>query len=143
MACNGTFGSVTSQTYIGTGTSSTTFSSQITGLSAGTTYYYCAVTQNSEGTVYGSVLSFTTASQPVLTTLAAASVGPSYAYLEGSGVPDGADTTAWFMYSTTNPGTCNNSFGTRVPASGSTDLGSGSSAVTYNDYVSGLTPNTT
>lgn len=42
------------------------------------------------------------------------------ATLFGSFNPNsGANTTAWFRYATTNPGTCNDTFGTRLPASGS------------------------
>ena len=36
--------------------------------------------------------------------------------------------TGWFRYATTNPGTCNDTFGTRAPATGGTSLGAGTSA---------------
>ena len=58
-----------STTSDGSGTGS--FSSSITGLSAGTTYYVRAYATNSEGTSYGSEESFTTSSAPV-------AVGDSY-----------------------------------------------------------------
>ena len=56
----------------------------------------------------------------------------------GSANPGGASTTGFFRYSTSNPGTCNNTFGTRVPTSGGTALGSGTSAVPFNQTVSTL-----
>jgi hypothetical protein len=42
--------------------SSTSINANLTNLSCGTTYYYRAVTSGSNGTQYGSILSFTTAS---------------------------------------------------------------------------------
>ena len=38
------------------------------------------------------------------------------ATLNGTANPNGAPTTGWFRYATTNPGTCNDTFGTRAPA---------------------------
>jgi len=58
--------------------------------------------------------------------------------LNGSANPNGASTTGWFRYSTTNPGTCNDTFGTRVPSSG-TALGAGTTPKAYTAAVSGLT----
>ena len=37
------------------------------------------------------------------------------ALLNGAGNPNGATTTGWFRFSTMNPGTCNDTFGTRAP----------------------------
>ncbi|MBE0638110.1 MAG: HYR domain-containing protein, partial [Bacteroidales bacterium] len=65
-----------SHTSDGTGLGS--FSSSITGLSAGTTYYVRAYATNTNGTGYGSQLSFTTSSSPPPTdpTSVTASVNP-------------------------------------------------------------------
>jgi hypothetical protein len=79
---------------------------------------------------------------PTVTTNPPSVVGAA-ATLSGSANPNGATTTGWFRYSTINPGTCSDSFGTRVPASGGTSLGSGSAAVGYTQPVSGLTPGVT
>jgi len=80
---------------------------------------------------------------PTVTTGSATSVTTSSATLNGSAIPNGSSTTGWFRYSTVNPGTCNNTFGTRAPASGGTALGSGSSAVGFSQVISGLTSSTT
>jgi uncharacterized protein (TIGR02145 family) len=45
------------------GTGSGGYTSQITGLTAGTTYYVCAYATNSIGTAYGNIISFTTMQQ--------------------------------------------------------------------------------
>ena len=119
-----------------------TYDEQATGLTQSTTYYYCAVASNSQGTVYGAVLSFTTDGPPSVTT-ASATVSGTSVTLNGSGTPYGADTTGWFEYSTTNPGTCTASFGTRVPASGGTDLSTGFTGVYFGQSLTGLPPVTT
>ncbi len=53
-------GSQTNSQPMGAGTDYQNYSSALTGLSANTTYYFRAVAQNSYGTNYGSILSFTT-----------------------------------------------------------------------------------
>lgn len=83
------------------------------------------------------------AQAPTVTTSAATSIGENSATLNGSANPNGQTTTGWFRYSTTNPGSCNDTFGTRAPTSGGTNLGSGSSAVAYNEPISGLSSDTT
>ena len=52
----------------------------------------------------------------------ATSITTSSADLNGAGVPNSEQTTGWFRISSTNPGTCDDTFGNRVPASGGTDL---------------------
>ena len=52
---------------MGSGTSSVSYSLQITGLMPGTTYYYGAIAYNEAGTVYGTVMSFTTQAIPDVT----------------------------------------------------------------------------
>lgn len=104
-------------------------------------------------TVTGAPLSKTTAftltvnagviAPPAVTTNAASSITSTSAVLNGSANPNGNAATGWFRYSTTNPGSCTDSFGTRAPASGGTALGSGSSLVAYSNSVSGLASGTT
>ena len=62
---------------------------------------------------------------PAVTTSAATLVTSTRPRSTAPANPNGAATTGWFRYSTTNPGTCNDTFGTRAPASGGTALGAG------------------
>ena len=92
----------------------------------GTTYYYCAIASNTFGTSFGSVLSFTTLpALPSVSTSSATAITAGGATLNGSASPGGGATTGWFRYSTTNPVTCNDTFGTRAPATGGSSLGVG------------------
>ena len=85
----------------------------------------------------------TGASSPAVTTTAASSVTSTGASLNGSANPNGQSTTGWFRFSTTNPGTCNDTFGTRAPSTGGTSLGTGTSSVVYAQSISGLATSTT
>lgn len=80
---------------------------------------------------------------PTVTTNAASGVSSTTATLNGTANPNGSATTGWFRYSTVSPGTCNDTFGTRAPVAGGDALGSGTSAVAFNEAISGLTANTT
>ncbi|MBI1804777.1 MAG: T9SS type A sorting domain-containing protein [Ignavibacteria bacterium] len=71
-----TYTSTTSQS-IGSGTSAVSVSTNLTGLSAGTIYYYRMVGQNSAGTQRDGILSFTTTVPVTKWTLTAASLNPS------------------------------------------------------------------
>ena len=55
----------------------------------------------------------------------------------------GGATLGWFRYSTTNPGSCNDTFGTRVPAAtGGSDLGSSNTTQPYSQPITGLAQGT-
>ena len=84
-----------------------------------------------------------TRNAPLVTTAAASSVGSSAATLNGAADPEGSATTGWFRYSTVDPVSCDDSFGTRAPAAGGSALGSGSSPVDYSQAITGLSPATT
>ena len=141
-ACDDTFGTrapATGSTALGAGTTAAPFSQSVTGLAAGTAYFFCAISSNPVGTSFGAVLTFTTpATAPVVTTLAATGVSSSGGTLNGSASAGGAVADAWFRYSTTNPGSCNDTFGTRSPAVGGTSLGSGTAVVAFSQALSGL-----
>ena len=144
--CDDVFGTrapATGGTALATGNSYLPYAEALTGLTPGTTYYYCALAANSVGTTVGSVSSFVTPNVPAVTTTAATSVGGTFATLNGTGNPNNATASGWFRYDTSNPGTCNDTFGTRAPASGGTNLGAGASPVGFANAVSGLVPGTT
>lgn len=115
------------------------------GLLSNTTYWYQVRAYNSGGNSnYSNVGSATTLPDaPAVTTVSASSVTSSSAILNGFANPNGAATTGWFRYSSTDPGACDDVFGTRAPFSGGTNLGSGTSTVNYSRSVSGLSDNTT
>ena len=78
-----------------------------------------------------------------VTTTPATSVTTSSAQLNGSGNPNRSATTGWFRYSTTAPMSCNDTFGSRAPTSGSTSLGSDIYYQPYYQSISGLSGGTT
>src|SRR5690349_5833259 len=93
------------------------------------------------------------AAAPTATTSAATGVTSTYrlppqvtdssAFLNGSGNPGSEATTGWFRLSTTSPGACNDTFGSRVPSTGGTDLGSGSLVQSFSLQATGLLPGNT
>ena len=87
------------------------FSERISGLSPNTTYYFRAVAQNSNGTSYGNVMSFTTTNRnygtcgsygnctPQAVTTLATNIGNTSARLGGIGVQDSSvSMTGYFEY---------------------------------------------
>lgn len=109
-----------------------------TGLSQATTYYYQAIGDNSQGTSYGVVKSFTTlAGSPVATTVAASSVMGVSATLNGRINSGGAATTVKFCYGT-NSGLSGCTLSDTVTVVSAT---AGLTSVTLN--ITGLTANTT
>jgi len=84
---------LSTKTSNGTGTG--VFSSALTGLTAGTTYYVRAYATNSAGTSYGNSLTFTTLANPViptLTTTAATNIAQTTATGGGNVTSDGGAT---------------------------------------------------
>ncbi|MEI8080270.1 MAG: fibronectin type III domain-containing protein [Actinomycetes bacterium] len=73
----------------------------LTGLTAGTVYYFRAVGVNSQGTTSGDIHSFSTTSPPVVTTSAASSVGTTSATLNGVVDPKNLSTSVMFTYGPT------------------------------------------
>ena len=122
-----------SHTTDGSGTGG--FTSSLTGLTAGTTYYVRAYATNSVGTAYGSELSFTTAVQlPTVTTAAVSSITETSAICGGDVTNNGgANVTA--------RGVCwSTSQNPTVSDSHTTD---GSGTGSFTSSLTGLTSNTT
>ena len=94
----------------------------------------------SVGTRFGTVHSFTAPAAPLVGTVGVDSTTGTTTQLVGSVNPRGSATVAYFRYATTNPGTCNDTFGVRAPATGGVQAGSGGTYVPYEVPVTGLTP---
>ncbi|HEY5197092.1 MAG TPA: beta-propeller fold lactonase family protein [Solirubrobacteraceae bacterium] len=109
----------------------------VSGLSAGTTYYYRLVATNADGTTFGSVASFTTpgpAVAPAAITQAPVSIGNTSAALGATVNPEGQATAYTFEYGTTT------SFGSITPV---VELDSANAPETVSSTASGLAQNTT
>ena len=122
-----------SKTTDGAGTGS--FTSSITGLSPGTTYYARAYATNSIGTAYGNQISFTTTVVvPVLTTTTASAVTSSSATSGGNITSDGGT-------SVTARGVCWSTSQNPTTANSKTSNGTGTGSFTSS--ITGLSPGTT
>lgn len=118
------------------GTGPGAFTSNITGLANGTTYYVRAYATNQAGTGYGNELSFLAgAAAPAAITSSAIPVGTSTATLNGSVNANNLTTTVTFEYGTTT------SYGLTVNAI--QNPVTGSSVTPVSATVTGLSPSTT
>lgn len=120
-----------SHTTDGSGTGS--FTSNISGLSANTTYYVRAYATNSVGTAYGEQISFTTASNPVVTTNSISNVSTTSATCGGNVTSDGNATV-------TARGVCWNTSQNPTVSGNHTTNGNGTGNFTSN--ITGLSTNT-
>jgi len=113
----------------------------VTGLTPSTAYCYRIIGSNTPGTTNGTAVLFTTsaAAQPTVTTTAASSVTTTTATLNGTGTPNGAETTAKFTY---KAGSSDFSSGATTHVLTPT-IGTGNSAVPLSYNLTGLTPGTT
>jgi hypothetical protein len=127
------YGSKTASQSAGSGTTARSVSSGITRLTAGKSYHFRLVAQNSSGRVFGLDRLFTTVGAPTATTGAAQSVGPDSAQLVGSLDTLGRSTTWWFDYGTTTR------YGKSTPHR---SAGSRAGAQTVTGPVTGLAANT-
>jgi hypothetical protein len=127
------YGTKTTTTSGGSGTSDTNVSASLTGLAPGTTYHYELVATSTGGTTEGGDGVFTTTSAPAPTvvTSAATSVTSTSATLNGTVNPNGRQTTWFFDYGTST------SYGSTTP---SQNAGSGTSTVPVSITVTGLQP---
>jgi len=121
-----------SRTTNGTGTG--TYTSSITGLTIGTTYYLRAYATNSVGTSYGDGISFqTTITTPTITTTAATAITQTTASGGGNVTSDGGATV-------TSRGVCWNTTGNPTITNSKTTDGTGTG--TFASSITSLTSNT-
>jgi phosphodiesterase/alkaline phosphatase D-like protein len=129
------YGMTTTLQNVGSGASPVSVNAILTGLAPFTTYHYRLSGTNAGGTTQGSDQTFTTAAMlPTVTTTAATSVTSTGATLNGTVNPNGAPTTYSFEYGATT------SYGSTTTVQ---NLSAGSSAVTVNAALTGLTPGST
>jgi hypothetical protein len=130
------FGFITSTASIGSGDASVALTATLSGLQAGTTYFYRVVATNAAGTTFGTVKSFTTTgtTAPVANTLDAVAVSATTATLAGQVNPKGQATAFTFEYGTTT------SFGS---ISAVDNAGAGGSLQNVTLPIAGLLPGTT
>jgi pectin methylesterase-like acyl-CoA thioesterase len=132
----------TSDSYVSGGTGVGSYTSSVTGLAGGITYYLRAYATNIGGTSYGSQITVTTLSAvvvPTLTTTAASSIMSVTAKSGGS-------VTAWGGASVTAKGICWNTIGTAggtAPTITDTKTVDGSDIGSFSSALSGLAAGTT
>jgi hypothetical protein len=130
------YGLATPDTDAGSGSSATSISAAVTGLTADTTYHYRLVASNADGASNGADRTFRTAAgarAPSVSSVAAAGVGPSAATLRANVTPHGLAATVRFEYGTST------GYGTSTPELG---VGAGTSSVPVAIAASGLKANT-
>jgi phosphodiesterase/alkaline phosphatase D-like protein len=101
----------------------------------GATYYFRVVAQNAGGIAQGSIVSCTTAqpiSLPSVSTYGAISVTGTGAQLNGSAIPNGLTTVAWFEWGTS-------STLATYTSTGEQNIGDGLVSVAVNNSLTGLT----
>jgi len=128
------YGSLTSVTNLGSGTTALSLSAPLAGLTPNVTYHFRVAATNDYGLVYGSDQSFTTSGRPQVSTLPATAVTTNSATLNGTVNPNGRTTAAWFQWGATP------NYGNLTSV---TDLGSGTTALSLSAPLAGLTPNVT
>jgi DNA-binding beta-propeller fold protein YncE len=114
-------------------------SASLSGLHAGTTYFFRLVAENEDGANVGVIRQFTTApAVEALSTGAAQNITPAGATLTGSLTPNGVDAHYYFEWGLTEQ------YGSDSPAfPPGVDAGSGSEAVMAETLLEGLSQNTT
>ncbi len=127
-------------TVIVSGTATGTFDEEITGLTAGTIYFYAAYAINSVDTTYGEVQSFTTLAPvaPTASTTAASDITSTTATLNGNITSDGGATISarGFVYAISNADLIIEN------TAADTVIVSGTATGTFDEEITGLTAGT-
>ncbi len=118
----------------GSGSTSKTVTTVVTGLTAGKTYHFRLVATSSAGTALGADATFVTANAPAATTSPASSVGATSARLNGKVEPKGRSTSYWFEYGTST------GYGSKTS---SASAGSGTGVTNVSKTVNALKQGTT
>lgn len=128
---------LTTKTQLGARSTTGSFTSNITGLTAGTTYYIRAYATNTGGTVYGTETTFSTTAPAAVTTLPTTNVSAltatGNANITNLGVPN--PTQYGHVWGTTT--------GPTVALATKTQLGATSTIGTFTSNLTGLAPMTT
>ena len=120
-----------------TGSTNTSVSKLVTGLSAGTTYHFRVKGVNSEGTTYGADQNFTTSTQaPTVTTQAVGDISTTTATGNGNITSLGAPNP-------TQHGVCWSTSENPTTSNSKTEDGGASSTGAFTSSITGLSPNTT
>jgi len=118
-----------------TGTASVNILYDLSGLTYNTTYHYRVKATNSAGTGYGSDMTFTTGSPPILYTFPATEISQNSARLNGTIDAGGIPTAVSFEYGTST------AYGSVITADPDSSLANG--FINVSALLSGLMPNTT
>jgi streptogramin lyase len=129
------YGIQTSPSSAGSGSTPSTVSSAVSGLSASTSYHFRVVASNGSGTTYGADQTFTTITPPRALSQPATAVTLTGATLNGLVDPEGQTTTYRFEW---GPST---SYGNQTPALEG-NVGSDTSEHALAQAITGLTPHT-
>jgi hypothetical protein len=127
---------------VGSGTSTTNISANLTGLTLNTIYNFRLVANRNGVILYGDNLTFTTVGLPTCVTNPATNITINSAALNGTVNPNGADTTAYFYYGVNlslhhPPHTADNTLSTA-----SVSAGAGALNITISKVITGLSAST-
>jgi outer membrane protein OmpA-like peptidoglycan-associated protein/phosphodiesterase/alkaline phosphatase D-like protein len=126
-----------------TGNTVVTPTLSLTGLRPGTAYYYQVLGDNSAGTVFGSILTFTTAPAAPEVVTQDPVVSASSATLNGTVNAWGADAAVSFCYKTSSNAVVNRLLTSCTSVSATPNTATGVAPVSSTGTISGLTAGTT
>jgi len=128
------YGSKTAAKSAGSGTSTSSVSAPVSGLTRGRIYHYRLVATSDAGTSRGADQTFSTATAPTVVTGSASSIAPTSAKLNGTVTPNGQTTSWYFEYGTSA------NYGSKTAAK---SAGSGTSPVKVSASLTRLKTTTT